>query len=247
MAGRKWPVEEIPEGGMFAQVPVGPYRVTVQLAEALSSSNKLMYKVVGRIIAGPIGQPETGEHVGNLLGENFTIGTDTDREADDPDTWRASIGARQMRQLFAAAGVEPSEDVDEMVDAVGGREVIWWVTNRIEAVYPPQVTDKGQPVMAARNRLQRFDPVTAANGQPVNTPPPPMPPASEAGAARRPVGRPKATAATATAQAPAAAPAAPKPTPAAKPDLLTCPSCQETVPRKEFPAHAAACTAGEEE
>lgn len=180
MPGRTWPVNDISETGASVLVPQGQYRCTVTINETTTQqAGKLMYVFAGRITeAHP-------EYAGVPLYENFVIGSDSDIDAQDPETWKKSIGARRLRQCLTAAGVEPSEDVDEMIEAANGAEIL--VLNHHEISVNPRTGDK-EP----RNKVANFYPVPTDNG--------PAPPTTRP-AARQTVPTP----ATRSAPAPSAA------------------------------------------
>ena len=219
---RSWPVNDIPETGASVLVPVGPYRTRPSVTESQSTTGKLMYVGLFRL------SDAHAEYAGVPLYENFVIGSDQDPDAQDPETWKKSIGARRMRQCFTAGGVAPSEDVDDMLDELNadGHDVM--VLNQHEISTNPRTGESGP-----RNKIVSFFPV------------------SDDG--RRPV-----AAATAAATAPKASPTPlpPKPTPAravaagAKPapsvrpaDGYPCAICkvelgtEVLIPRKEYAAH----------
>lgn len=254
---RQWPDEQIEESSAAVTVPVGPYKVKPHLDETTSSTGKLMYKFTGRIIEGPfVTGGDLGEYAGCPLFENFTIGSNTDPDAVDPETWIGAVGARQMKQLFTEAGLYAPElgldtkDVDGMLAALNEVEAVGlYVQNKLEAAWAngaPVVTESGQPKMEPRNRVNRFvslDKLPVLNGRAAaaaTTAPP---------AVKRPVGRPpKAATPTPAVSSQQAAPAAvAKPAPAKIDPLIACPACfTDGIKRSQFPAHAAVCTAGEE-
>ena len=72
--------------------------------------NKLMYKVCVEIME----DPRVQDFVGMLIWEQFTIGSDTDPDANDLNTWKKSFGARLMKQMINASKIAERADMDKI-------------------------------------------------------------------------------------------------------------------------------------
>jgi hypothetical protein len=194
-----------------------------------------------------IAEPEP--YVGYPQYDYFVIGTADDPQAEDPETWKNSIGARQLKRMFKAAQVPMSDDIDEMCAVATGQQLI--------AVVGQQITKRGTPMnqingyyalgerevgleqkpAAARGRVPARAPVAAPRTAAApRAAAPAAPPQRLAPAARPAPGRPAA---------PAPPPANPKKGGAAG-AMTKCAVCGESVPRAEFAQHVQAHGGGEE-
>lgn len=240
---RSWPVESIPDSSV---VPDGVYLLTIaSFEEKQNRKGGLMYAGEFRVV-------EPQAFAGSPLYENFSIGTEEDQEAEDPETWKASVGARILKRVFKAAGVEASDDIDDMIAAAEQQHVTAIVArvvddgkndpqykgrerNRITAWYAPgerEIKVEGlaasKPKTAGLNGPKPAARRTAVEEEEEEVAAPP---------AKRGPGRPKATEEAgppAKKVAPAAAAAS-----TATEKTVTCDICQEKVAVKGFSAHVA--------
>ena len=95
----------LPAGKLLLQI--------TEIEEVVSGSGKLMYKHKLTAI-------EPVEVAGMIHFENFVIGTDDDPLADSPNTWRASIGAKRMKNMYTKARVPFSESMFATMAAARG-------------------------------------------------------------------------------------------------------------------------------
>ena len=228
--GRKAPWQDIPDS---AVVPDGVYHLAVEEIEESQSSErtggKLMYELTVRIV-------EPRAFVNLPLYNNFVVGSDDDPNADDPETWKASVGAKNLKRFFAATQVEFMDDMAPMCEASRDQEFLALVTRTTQekgdfkgreqnnfnggfkrgeregGVRPPDQV----PGQRRRRGAAAAAPIVSA---------PPVPALSPA--PRRPV-------------APAPGPAAPR-RPAAAPATVPCALCGVAIPREAFLAHADTC------
>jgi len=102
---------DIPDTMML---PAGKILLQItEIEEVVSGSGKLMYK--HKLTAF-----EPAEVAGMIHFENFVIGTDDDPLADSPNTWRASIGAKRMKNTYTKARVPFSESMFATIAAARG-------------------------------------------------------------------------------------------------------------------------------
>lgn len=202
--GRTWSPEDIPESTLL---PDGIYPFDIEgIKEDQTKKGWLMYTATYRVAEGDfVGMPQF---------DRFTIGTEDDPNADDPETWKRSISARQLKRLFKAAQVPLSSDVDEMCQAAMGQRFLGVIAQEI---------DKGErdPKYKGmtRNNFRGYYAVGEREATNVAKPAP---------ALTRPA--PRA----------AAAPAVPaaKPTTATKREpTVPCGECGEVVPRRLYMQH----------
>jgi hypothetical protein len=213
------------------------------IEETANRKGGLMYKAELRVT-----EPKT--FAGSPLYENFSVGTEDDPEAEDPETWKASIGARILKRMFHAAGVEATTNIDAMIAAAEGQSVICLVSrhiddgkndpqykgrerNRIGGWYAPGEreikVDGVAPAArtAAKPALRRAAPAPVVEEEEEEAAPPP-PKRRTAPAAAAPV----KTITKSEVSAPAAAPAA-------KAKTVKCDICNEDVEVRAFSAHVA--------
>jgi hypothetical protein len=211
---------------------------------------------------------EPTSHTNLVLFDSQTIGTEEDPNADQfAETWQGG-GARRLKAMCNAAGVDGDLDEDELIPAIEGQQVLAYITQyEDDGSYNPDY--KGQP----RNRIQRYYKVgdrepgletsKAAPRTPMKAPQAsqgarPQPQARPAPAPARPAPQQPNSTTRAPLQRPGAAKAAPAqprnpaPKPAAKPapkqaQEVVCSLCGEdengnpyTVPEDEFEAHVQA-------
>lgn len=220
---RLWPVNEIDETVAGQLVRVGPYVTSAKITEGASKSGKLMYTFVGKI-------QEHAEFLGVPLYENFVIGSDNDRDAEDPDTWKKSIGAGRMRQCLNSAGIPPNEDVDEMI----ANEFVVGVNVGHEITTNPNSGEK-EP----RNKVLSFFAVGNGAGAPRQQAAAPAPATTEP--AKRGPGRPRKDETVVPAQVA-------KPAAAATGKVVDCGfGCGWKGPLTGLPAHVAQAHADDEE
>lgn len=139
-------------------VPEGMYLTKiVKITEKHSKAGKLMMSAQYQI-------QEPKALKGQMIFENFVLGTDEDPEAENVATFKNSIGARAYKNLLKKAGVsvEKTDEVDDIAQKAAGCEIMLSVQqneqqegpykgqlqNRIAAYYEPgerepQVTGEG--------------------------------------------------------------------------------------------------------
>ena len=235
--GRQVPWDEIPSAG--ALVPDGVYVLEVTgLEESQSQSGKLMYPGVFAVV-------EPVDFAGYPVYENYVIGNDDDPNADDPATWKKSMGSRFMRTMLDKAGVPLDGDMDAVSAEAAGRQFL--------AVIGQRETDRGTMVNQIRSyyALGEREVGVSSGATPTTRPgPKPAPRAAPQAAAPRPAPRPApkpaATPAPARAASAGARPAAAPATRAPAVKMLTCTICKKPVPRDEFADHVETCEGGEE-
>jgi hypothetical protein len=216
-------------------VPAGTYQVSVDSLEATTSSTgKLMYKGGFRIV-----EPKLFENV--IVWEQFTVGTDDDPGAEDPQTWLSpkAVAVRQLKQLFGAAKLDMRLEVDQLVAQVVGSHVTSVVKVETQAKLNRDGTEN-RYAGNEKNRVTRFAPLdqggvgaappkTAANSVPRAVQPPQRPGAGV-------VARPSAV------QPPARPPgiAGGAPATAKRAEMkIPCSICDEQVPRSQWAEHEA--------
>ena len=230
--GRRAPWQDIPDS---AVVPDGVYHLAVEEIEESQSSEqtggKLMYELEVRVI-------EPKAFVNLPLYNNFVIGSDDDPNADDPETWKASVGAKNLKRFFSAVQVEFVDDLAPMCVTAKDQEFLGLVTKSQET--------QGQYKGRERNNFNGwFKLGERAVG---------LLPTDQQPAGRR-RGRPAAPLVEASVAVPAA-PAAPRQParvaspapsaavsrkPAAAPATVPCALCGVAIPREAFLAHADTC------
>ncbi len=106
---RQLPWDEIPDTNV---VPGGLYPLkAVSLEEVRTRElNKLMYKVCVQIMD----DPKVQDFSGMLIFEQFTIGNDTDPDANELNTWKKSFGARLLKQMINASQIPERADMDKI-------------------------------------------------------------------------------------------------------------------------------------
>lgn len=242
MSPRHWPHDDIAEGMVL--VPDGAYALQIAQVEETETAGGpeaalpagcLMYRAQYHI-------SEPDPYVGYPQYDYFVIGTEQDPEAQDPETWKQSIGARQLKRMFKAAQVPMSEDIDDMCATAAGQQLV--------AVIGQQITKRGTPMnqingyYALGEREIGVDqkPAAAQRGRaPVRGPvatrtsvQPPMAPQTRPPAQRPAPAPPPPPARRA---APTSPPANPKGKAGAGQAMTKCAVCNESVPRAEFSAH----------
>jgi len=70
-------------------------------------------------------------YAGTSMKDWYAIGNDHDPKADNPETWKSSIGASRLKRLFGVTHITMSKDVDENIAACIGQS---FVANVIEEV-----------------------------------------------------------------------------------------------------------------
>lgn len=104
-------------------VPDNGYILEIHKVEpSTTKTGKKSYKAQLKVVEG--------KYKGAMLFENFTIGNDEDPEAEEPDTWNASMGAKQFKQMVEKSGVDLDDDADEedVCNALKGARVYAIVT-----------------------------------------------------------------------------------------------------------------------
>ncbi len=211
--GRQWPGPEIPTGGTL--LPKDIYDLTIEsIEETRANAGTLMYKGTFRVV-------EPAAFAGSPYWENFNIGSADDPNAEDPETWKRSIGAQILGRVIDAALVPRSNDVDTDIAAATGQRILASIEQEIETKEGPY---KGR----VRNKVVRW----YKRGE------------AAVGSAGAPAAAPRAT--TPKPATPAAPKAAPKPV---APPAVSCSieGCAWKGERRDFPAHVQAAHATEDE
>lgn len=166
--------DDIPESTPIEVLPENHYLFSIDaIVEQPSKAGKLMYTATLRVAEG--------DHEGSPLFERYVIGSDSDPNADDPQTWLSSIGSQRLKQLLKAAGTGGG-DMDQMIATAVGQHVVALVSIEIDS-------GKADPKYKGtkRNRLGRVYP---KGGEPTRATPaaaaPRIPPpiSGESGAKR---------------------------------------------------------------
>ena len=223
--GRYVPLDEIPD--LPDVLPEDIYVLSIdEIAEmATKEGNKLMYLTTFRV--------DEGTYTGAPHYEYFVVGSVQDPNADDQETWKASMGAKRLRKLFAMAGVPvKGGDIDEMIATATGQKITAVITQEVDdGARDPRY--KGR----VRNRLGSM--YRYGERAPGNSTGPKAAPTSTTGSTA--VAPPKASPATKS------APTAPRQGVATQEKMTTCSYCRKQVPRREYTAHLEAEHANEEE
>jgi len=112
-AGFDW--DSIPTSSMY---PNGYYNLEVVKTEVGESRNGYKQYTLEHQITEP------KEYAGRLYWERFTIGNDADPEAEDPDTWKQSVGAQRLKKYLLAAKFKTNgQHPDELIPELEGVEV----------------------------------------------------------------------------------------------------------------------------
>ncbi len=140
---RQLPWDEIPDTNV---VPGGLYPLkAVSLEEVRTRElNKLMYKVCVQIMD----DPRVADFSGMLIFEQFTIGSDTDPEANELNTWKKSFGARLMKQMINASQIPERADMDKICAGFADHQFIGNVSYSLDQ----SEEYKGTP----RNRMTSY-------------------------------------------------------------------------------------------
>jgi hypothetical protein len=214
--GRNFDFTGVPDSNLL---PAGMYEVEIEsLEERQSKAGTLMYAGVYRVAEGP--------HTGTPIFDYFNIGNAEDPNADDPETFKNSIGARQLRRLIKAAGITLGA-FDETITALVGQHVMLSVDQQID-------DGKRDPKYKGTIRNRIVGTYSLGEREPGASPAKPSTLESPRAATTRP--------GTATAPAPPkAAVRAPKVA------TVKCGYCKQDVPRAEYVNHVETQHAGEEE
>lgn len=119
--------------------PNGVYAVSVRKAKLTYTQAKperrmaaAEYRITG---------PEESGCVGQVLFDNFVLGTDDDPEADKQETWVTSIGIGSLKRYFTAVGQDADtiEDVEDALDESVGAELLVRVVQKADRSDPKNV------------------------------------------------------------------------------------------------------------
>lgn len=195
--------DEIPESSPLQVLPENHYAFAIEaITERPTKAGKLMYEATLRVV--------DGEYADSPLFENYVIGSDSDPNADDPQTWLKSIGAQRLKRLLKAAGVPTAGgDMDQMIATAVGQHVVALVTIEIDSGKTDE-RYKGKK----RNRLGNVYPKGAG----------PAAPAAPVAAAPTPRAMPPISGESGTKRI-AAVP------------TIKCGSCGTQIPRDEYIRH----------
>lgn len=101
-------------------VPEGLYLVkTIKVTEKHAKNGKLMFGLQAQIL-----EPKALK--GQMIFENFVLGTDDDPEAEQPATFKNSRGARDYKKFLKKAGVtiDKTDDKDDIANKAAGQELL---------------------------------------------------------------------------------------------------------------------------
>ena len=180
------------------------------LTDATRGVPRLMYKASVSIV-------NPAEYAGTTINDYFTVGTNDDPQANAPATWKNSIGAKRLKELFTATMIPVTPDVDVNVEACKGQKFIGTLIEEID-------DGKRDPSYAGRKRVKMYR-MYRPGSRPVT------------GAA--PVARIAGASDATDTMPPTVAP--PPPRPAARveaPPTVPCPFCGEVMLRSAYGAHA---------
>lgn len=226
--GRKWNPEGVPNDLL---IPKGNLLFEIGEIEEAEVAGKLVYKP-------ELTATEPKAYAGKkLFGITYWIGSDSDPDARDPETWAAARGAVELKKLIVKSGVKPSGDMDKDREAAMGRIVgivvgkktrkdgsredntamdYFKAGERIVEIFD----DAGKPV-AVKAPKALAKPLAVAedvdNDDDDDEEPTKQPPVRSTDAAQPKPGKPK------------------------KADTKQCPKCQVEFPRSEMLSHLATC------
>src|SRR5207249_5459750 len=164
--------------------------------------------------------------------DRFVIGTEDDPEADDPETWKASIAARRLKAFVKSLGVSLGNNMQDTMEAAEGQKAIAMVS-----VDPKRKDPKtGREYNESNSVTAYYQIGTAGMGPGVTKAAAPPAPAAPKKVAVQSVVETKA--ATEKVQ----------PKKVVKAEVTTCPICgKDDVPRTDFIQHVNQHTGEEEE
>lgn len=183
-----------------------------------SEGGKLMYVHMMQVM-------EPHEFVGQLQRDNWTIGSEADRNADDPETWKASIGAKQMKRCLSAAHVPLTREIDACLATLVGQQFLISIKHTVDKKNTQFTNANISNYWAVGARAIGL---AASNGA--------LAPTRVAleKAADAAFGMPK----VAVKIAPPAAPGNAKVVKPPKDEMQACPACEWKGPKREYPLHA---------
>lgn len=242
--GVRIPLSVVPDSTPI--LPSGAYKFAIEkLEETVTGDNAQTPGAKMFVFHFRVVEPQACE--GLPYYERCVVGTADDLEAEEPDTWQKSVGARILKRIIKALGMEIGDyDSEELAAAVEAQEVIGVVAQNTQkgGQYEGRVQNQSLGWYMVGEKEPGLD---AGNGATA-------PKAAAKAAPAKPVGvtlqKPVAGApATAKVAAPAAAKTAAPAAKAAVPkqQSLKCGMCGEMVPRAEFPKHVAAHENDEQE
>lgn len=212
--GRLIPFGNIPDSNVF---PDGIFRLKLEKAEPVMTKeregkvSKLMYKTTSKVV-------EPKSHAGLLYFEQFVIGTETDPDAENLETWQTSFGARNFKKLTAKLGVPfgDEEDEESYLNAIRGGEYLATIVQKVEPDKKSDGSDNPYKGTVRNNTTAYWalgeKDATLTNGH------------------DKPATGAKRTATPAKALEGKPAPS----------DDVTCTACKKRVPRKDLKAHVEA-------
>lgn len=112
--GVKVPWGDIPD---FSMLPKGIYQLAIKALEPYNKqgNNKLVVK-------GTFEAIEPDSFAGMTFREYFTIGSDEDPEAEDPETFKRTSGSRKLTRILKKANVDLADELDETCANAAGAE-----------------------------------------------------------------------------------------------------------------------------
>ena len=145
------PWNDIPD---YSLLPHGLYQLIISelLPYNKEENNKLIVKGTFEVV-----EPEA--FAGQTFREWFTCGNDDDPEAEDPDTWKKTPGARKLKRILSKAKAELMEDLDETCSAASGAE--FCATVEVEVQQPASPEDS----VRRNNRIREVYEVGQATPQ----------------------------------------------------------------------------------
>lgn len=145
--GRPIPFNEIPDSTIL---PTGHYILTIESFEpgvTKTPPERLQYRQQLRVV-------EPSSHANLVVFDSQTIGNADDPDAEYVETWQQSGGARRLKAICNAAGIQEDDD-DRLIAAIEGQQVLAYIEEYTE----PDTNRDGSPNQYAgqlRNRIGRY-------------------------------------------------------------------------------------------
>lgn len=224
------PWKDIPDTNL---VPAGAYEFAVkELAEVMSKATETTKAKLMYVAQLKITEPKGYKNL--VLFDRFTVGTEDDPEAKDPETWKGSIAARRLKSFVKALNVPLGDDMDDTMEAVEAQKGIAMVTLEGKRLDP-----KSGRTFNESNAISAYYALGTPNvtiGTAAPAAPAPAAPAPKAKKAMPPADEPEVVTAPAKTKG------------KAKGEVTTCPICgDDNVPRLGFIAHVAQHSGEDEE
>ena len=233
--GTKVPWKDIPDSSI---VPEDVYALRVKSIEETTTKEKPGKKAKLMYVA-QLCIEEPKPYKGLVLFDRFTVGTEDDPQANDPETWKASIGAKRMKQLFKALQIDLGDDMDDTIENAESQRCLAGV--KLDPAHDDVATGKhyGESNSIGTYYAIGAPGITVGGGKKTQSKPaapakPKAPPLEDDDDEDEEDDAP--------AEKPAPAKAAPestggKPKKLKKAENVECPICSEDTPRAEFLKH----------